>query len=70
MCITSKTVELDSIAEALLKLTRERSHARLLLAHARVVLANAEREAAEADAAVTRAEQQQRVLLAQAEVAV
>jgi hypothetical protein len=70
MCITSKTVELDSIAEALLKLTRDRSRARLLLAHARVVLANAEREASDAEAAVTRAEQQQRVLLAQAEVAV
>jgi hypothetical protein len=68
MCIADRTVELDSIALALLKLTGERSQARTRLAHARVVLAQAEREAADADAAVTRAEQQQRVLLAQSEV--
>jgi hypothetical protein len=68
MCIANKTVELDSIAEALLKLTRERSSARSRLAYARVVLAQAAREAADAEALVVRAEQQQRVLLAQSEV--
>jgi len=69
MCIANKTVELYSIAEALLKLTRERSSARARLAFARVVLAQAEREAVDAEVLVVRAEQQQRVILAQSEVA-
>lgn len=68
MTIASRTVEIDSVAEALLRLTQERSIARSRLAFARVTLAQAEREAADAEAAVTRAEQQQRVLLAQSEV--
>jgi hypothetical protein len=68
MSIANKTVELDSIAEALLHLTRERSLARTHLAFARVALAQAERETADAEALVARAEQQQRVLLAQSEL--
>jgi hypothetical protein len=68
MCILHETVQLDSVAEALLRLTRERTQARTRLAFARVTLVQAEREAANAEACVLRAEQQQRVLLAQSEV--
>jgi molybdenum-dependent DNA-binding transcriptional regulator ModE len=69
MSIANKTAELDSIGEALLQLVRARSKAQERLAFARFTLAQAEREAADADASVLRAEQQQRLALVQAESA-
>lgn len=64
---TNRTAELDSVAQALLQLVNERSLAQARLAFARFTLVQAEKEAADACAAVLRAEQQQRELLIKAE---
>ena len=68
MSIANRTAELDAIGETLLQVVRTRTAARQRLAFARVTLAQAERECSEAEANAARAEQQQRVLLAQSEV--
>jgi hypothetical protein len=68
MSITSRTAELDTIGESLLRLVSARSNAHARLAFARLTLREAEREAADADAAVLAAEQQQRELFVKAEV--
>lgn len=67
MGIANRTVELNSVGEALLKFVRERSQAYTRLAQARCELVQAEREAADASAKVLYAEQQQRALFVKAE---
>jgi len=69
MCTTHRTEELAAVGEALLQAVRTRTAAHERLSAIRRALAQAEREAADADANVLHAEQQQRVLLVRSECA-